>query len=184
MYVVQSGGKLVFRIKSLVARLLHRYERKEASCVVFFFSRELLIRKSRICEYLTNFNKLMETPISHHSRWFNTVFIQSTCILENNLHLWMFVCDPWWNRIWSPALTLNEMTNKHNNSTEWILRETDHETRFTQIHNVSREQGRIYARAYARSSNKPNEEIYHIFLLYYGLSTTVKESKPQKTLSK
>ncbi len=33
MNFVQSGGKLVFRKKSLVSRLLHHYERKEASFV-------------------------------------------------------------------------------------------------------------------------------------------------------
>ncbi len=49
--------------------------------------------------------------IFNHLKAINCVFNQSTCILEEHLHLWMFVCYPWWswtaetNRIWSPPLT-------------------------------------------------------------------------------
>ncbi len=62
MYFVQSGGKLVLRKTrktTLVACLLHHYEWKVASFVPKKgFARELLIRESRICEYLANFTEL------------------------------------------------------------------------------------------------------------------------------
>ncbi len=35
--------------------------------------------------------------IFNHLKAINCVFNQSTCILEENLHLWMFVCYPWWS---------------------------------------------------------------------------------------